>query len=51
MNILELRARFKLENEVSSDMSYFWYSDVVEMELGNFTLLVVDLNKLVFNPF
>ena len=26
-NVLEFRARFKLENEFSSDMSYFWYSD------------------------
>ena len=29
-NVLEFRARFKLENEFSSDMSYFWIPDVLE---------------------
>ena len=24
---MRIRAHFKLENEVSSDMNYFWYSD------------------------
>ena len=27
---MRIRAHFELENEVSSDMSYFWYSDIVQ---------------------